>query len=84
MAFKFQFLSSHKEMSLLEKIISYLFLGLTIAYFLLLIIGFYTFDPSNDFYRSLNIFSGAGDPILWIRILSYTFFIFGLSYVVRF
>ena len=74
-----------------EKINKVLGLVLTIAgiaiavtYFLLLIIGKYVFASTNEFWYSLNIFSGAGQPNQWIRVISYAIFIFTISWVARF
>ena len=72
-----------KRLSIFEKVFGCLFLLATLAYFVVLIFGKWMFDANNAFYRSLNIFSGASDPNIAIRILSYSFFIFGLSYIVR-
>lgn len=60
--------------------------GIIIAatYFLLLIIGKYVFAPTNEFWYSLNLFSGAGQPNQWIRVISYAIFIFTISWVARF
>lgn len=60
--------------------------GIAIAsvYFILLLIGSFVFSPSNEFWYSLNIFSNAGSPNQWIRLVSYTIFILTLSWVVRF
>ena len=73
----------NKKLSIFEQVLGYLFLALTLAYFVLLIFGQWIFDATSEFYRSFNIFSGAGDPNIAIRILSYSFFIFGCSYVLR-
>ena len=73
----------NKKLSIFEQVLGYLFLALTLAYFVLLIFGQWMFDGTSEFYRSFNIFSGAGDPNIAIRILSYSFFIFGCSYVLR-
>lgn len=61
-------------------------LGLTIAlvYFILLIIGRFIFSPTNEFWYSLNIFSGAGSPNQWIRVISYAIFVLTISWVARF
>lgn len=72
-----------KRLSIFEKVFGCLFLLATLAYFVVLIFGRWMFEANNAFYRSLNIFSGASDPDIFIRILSYSFFIFGLSYIVR-
>lgn len=60
--------------------------GLTIAlvYFVLLIIGRFIFKPTNEFWYSLNIFSGAGQPNQWIRVISYAIFILTISWIARF
>ncbi len=73
----------NKKLSLAEQIIVYVFLALTIVYFILLIFGKFIFGLENAFYRSFNMFSQAGDYNIFIRILSYTFFIFGISFIVR-
>lgn len=73
----------NKKFSLAEQILVYVFLALTLIYFILLIFGRFMFGLENVFYRSFNMFSGAGDYNIFIRILSYTFFIFGISYIVR-
>ena len=72
-----------KKLSIFEKVFGCLFLVLTLAYFVLLAAGKWIFATNSVFYRSLNIFSGASDPNVFIRILSYSFFIFGCSFVVR-
>jgi len=72
-----------KRLSIFEKVFGYVFLAATLVYFVMLIFGKWMFGAKNVFYRSLNIFSGASDPNVFIRIVSYSFFIFGLSYIVR-
>lgn len=57
---------------------------IALAYYIVLIVGKYTFEPTNMFYRSFNLFSGAGDPNKGIRILSYIIFILSASWIVRF
>ncbi|MCR4875163.1 MAG: mechanosensitive ion channel family protein [Clostridia bacterium] len=57
---------------------------IALAYYIVLIVGKYTFEPTNMFYRSFNIFSGAGDPNKLIRIASYFVFILSASWIVRF
>ena len=74
----------NKKLSLFEQVLVYVFLGLTLFYFVLLIFGKYMFGAANEFYRSFNIFSNAGNINIFVRIVSYTFFIFGLSFVLRF
>ena len=74
----------NKKLSMFEQIISYCFIAITAIYFILLIFGRWIFGLSSKFYRSFDIFSGAGDYSTGIRFVSYTFFIFGISYVVRF
>lgn len=72
-----------KKLSIFEKVFGCVFLVLTLTYFILLAFGKWIFATNSVFYRSLNIFSGASDANAFIRILSYSFFIFGSSYIVR-
>ena len=65
-------------------IISCILALIAIAYFIVLIVGKYVFPAASTFYRSYNIFSGAGDPNKLIRIVSYAIFILSISWVVRF
>lgn len=60
-----------------------LLLAVVAAYYILLAFGKYIFGAGSLFYRSLNLFSGAGDPNVWIRTVSYIFFILSASYIVR-
>lgn len=53
------------------------------AYLVLLAFGGLIFGKNSDFYRSINVFSKAGDAIVWLRIISFTFFILICSLVVR-
>lgn len=73
----------NKKLSLAEQIIGWVFLACFAVYVVFLAFGQWIFGLNNAFYRSLNIFSNAGDPNIFVRIVSYTFFIFGISYVVR-
>ena len=57
---------------------------LLLAYAVFLIFGNSIFNPMSEFWRSLNIFGTAGEYNKIIRIISYGFFCFGLSFVVRF
>ena len=75
--------SKNQKVSLFEKIFGYVFLGLLVVYVILFAFGKWIFPANSSFYRSLNLFSGAGDPNVFIRILSYSFFIFGISFVLR-
>ena len=59
-------------------------MAIAITYFLLLIIGKHVFAPTNKFWYSLNLFSGAGQPNQWIRVISYAIFIFTISWIARF
>lgn len=54
------------------------------AYVVLLAFGTFMFDGASLFWRSFNIFSGAGDPNMWIRVLSYILFCLTVSWAVRF
>ncbi len=73
----------NKKLSMFEQVLVYVFLGLTLFYFVLLIFGKYMFGAANEFYRSFNIFSNAANMNIFVRIVSYTFFIFGISFVLR-
>ena len=73
----------NKKLSIVEQVLGYVFLGLLVVYVILFAFGKFMFGSNNAFYRSLNLFSGAGDPIIIVRIISYTFFVFGISYVLR-
>ena len=75
--------SKNQKVSLFEKIFGYVFLGLLVVYVILFAFGKWIFPANSSFYRSLNLFSGAGDPNVFVRILSYSFFIFGISFVLR-
>lgn len=55
-----------------------------VAYYILLFGGRYFFDAANPFYRSLNLFSGAGDPNKVIRVVSYALFFTGISMAAHF
>ena len=77
------FAFNNKKLSIFEKVFGCVFLVLTLTYFVLLIFGKSIFANDSVFYRSFNLFSGASDPNVLIRLLSYSFFIFGCSYVVR-
>ena len=59
-------------------------IAIALVYFILLIIGRFVFAPNNEFWYSLNIFSGAGQPNQWIRVISYAIFVLTLSWVTRF
>lgn len=56
---------------------------LAVAYFVLLIFGRFIFDPANVFWYSLNLFSGAAQPEVATRIVSYLIFVLTISYVSR-
>ena len=59
-------------------------IAIALAYFILLIFGRYMFKPTDEFWYSLNIFSGAGQPNQWIRVISYAIFILTISWIARF
>lgn len=71
----------NKTLGLVIKIVG---IAIASAYFILLIIGNFVFSPTNEFWYSLNIFSGAGEPNGWIRLISYTIFVLTISWVARF
>ena len=53
------------------------------AYFILLFGGRYFFDGTSEFYRSVNLFSGAGDPDPLVRILSCIVFFYSVNKISR-
>ena len=71
----------NKVLGLTVKILG---IAIAVAYFILLIIGKFVFSPTNVFWYSLNIFSGAGQPNQWIRLISYAIFVLTISWVARF
>ena len=56
---------------------------LAVAYTALFICSVVFYNKESPVLRSINIFSGAGDPIKWIRLLSLAFFIFTVSFLLR-
>ena len=56
---------------------------IALVYFVFLIFGNSIF-PTGDFYRSLNMFSNAGNPNKIVRIISFIIFILSVSYGLRF
>ena len=73
-----------KPLSAAEKIRAALGALVLAAYYSLLIGGQYFFDGTSEFYRSLNLFSGAGDPDPLVRIVSCVVFFYGLSRISKF
>ena len=72
------------RMSTVEIIFRYVLLALAVAYWVILLFGRYFLDRGALFYRSVDLFSGAGNPNRALRILSYVFFIISISRGVRF
>jgi len=66
---------------LILKCVWYLIL---IVYAVFLAFGDSIFDPMSVFWRSLDLFGGAGEFNIAIRIVSYAIFLLGTSFVVRF
>ena len=66
---------------LILKCIGYLIL---IIYAVFMAFGDAMFDPMSVFWRSLNLFGKAGEYNVVIRMISYTVFLLGASFVVRF
>ena len=66
---------------LILKCIGYLIL---LVYAIFMIFGNSIFDPMDVFWRSLDIFGGAGEFNIAIRMISYAIFLLGTSFVVRF
>ena len=57
---------------------------LALVYFVFLIFGGSIFSATSDFYQSLNMFSGAANSNMFIRIVSYFIFILTISWVLRY
>lgn len=72
-----------KVQKTVTNVITVLLLCLAAVYFILLIGGRWIFGENSVFYRSLNPFSGAGDYVKWIRIISYGFFFITIGYLIR-
>ena len=66
---------------LILKCIGYLIL---IIYAVFMAFGDAMFGPMSVFWRSLNLFGKAGEYNVVIRMISYTVFLLGASFVVRF
>lgn len=66
---------------LILKCIGYLIL---IVYAVFMAFGDAMFGPMSVFWRSLNLFGKAGEYNVVIRMISYTVFLLGASFVVRF
>ncbi len=56
---------------------------LAVGYLVLLIGGYWFLGKDSAVYRSLNVFSGAGDYIIWIRLISLVFAVFIISFIIR-
>ncbi len=69
------------SMDIVLKCIGY---AVLITYVILFAIGKFVFPGTSLFWRSFNIFSGAGDPNQVIRVISYIIFCLGVSWVARF
>ena len=66
-----------------ESVFKYVALGIMAAYAIVMIIGSFVFQPMSMFWRSLNIFGNTGEFNAAIRIISYTIFFLGASWIVR-
>lgn len=56
-------------------------LAISIVYFVFLFAGGQIFGANSEFYLSLNIFSGVGNPNIAIRIVSYFLFILVVCFI---
>ena len=72
-----------KTRSVIDIVLLCVGIAITVAYFVLLAFGKFMFSASSNFWRSLNIFSGAGDPNVWVRVASYILFCVCVSWVLR-
>lgn len=55
-----------------------------LVYAVFMLFGKSIFNPMSEFWRSLNVFGTAGEFSAIIRIISYAFLCFGISFVLRF
>ena len=55
-----------------------------VAYFGLLIFGRFFLDEKGEFLSSLNPFSGAENPNVWIRAISMCILVLSISFAIRF
>ena len=69
--------------NVVDLILKCLGIAITLAYFVLLAFGKFMFPATSVFWRSLNLFSGAGDPNRWVRVVSYILFCLCVSWVLR-
>ncbi len=74
---------SARTQKIVGTVFTVLLLCLAVAYFVLLFAGPRIFGGDSEIYRSINPFSGAGDYIKWIRVISYAFFFISAGYVLR-
>ena len=72
-----------KTKGIIKKIFTITAIVLAVAYIFLLIFGGLIFGKESTLYRSINIFSKAGDYIKWVRIISWAIFIFVVCLLVR-
>ena len=57
---------------------------LLVVYYVFLIFGKSIFAPTNEFWRSMNIFSTAAEYNVFIRLISDAVFVLSASFIVRF
>lgn len=74
---------SPETKKLVSDICSWAAIGLAAVYFVLLAFGGLIFGKDSLFYRSINLFSGAGDYNVPLRIISIVFFVLTVSLVLR-
>lgn len=78
---KFKFEKPKTVPDWIDIVFKCLMIAISITYFVFLIAGGYMFGANSEFYRSLNLFSGAGDPNIAIRITSYFLFILVVAFI---
>lgn len=76
-------MSTPKFKVTIELILKWIALTVLVAYVIVFAFGTLMFRPTSLFWRSLNIFSGAGDCNAAIRIVSYLIFFMGASWLLR-
>lgn len=74
---------SPETKKLVSGICSWAAIGLAVIYFVLLAFGGLIFGKDSLLYRSINLFSGAGDYNVPLRIVSIIFFVLTVSLVLR-
>lgn len=81
MTFKEKSEKTKKAVSLVARIIG---IAVCVAYYVLWTFGKKIFGEYSTEYRSINLFSDAGDVIFWLRLVSIIIFVVTVSIAIRF